>query len=367
MPVEFLPLGVTTLLATRHGTVRSAVTAVVEARGYSVADVLVTDAREDNQYGLPPGLVDELADGVAETGVDRVVVDGLLHPGQHYDLAAALPSVELLDRRDLYYAHLADGGNEAADIARPLRRTRLELRAAERHQREEATDGPSGESGRVADRERARDQLVADLEACQARQRRQVLESYEGVDAHVVVVGPLDIATTEAWAALTGDQAEDAVLRPATPRTTVIDVGPHEVAVSDTPGIVASQPEWYTVAVPGTMAALERADVVVVVEDDHSLDIDATVLRTQPAADGALEEWRNRLTTELQDALPTTRLAITLPYGAESLVSTLYDETTVESIEYGDKIEATVAVPARRAESIERRVEEAGGSVDDSG
>lgn len=369
MTVQFLHRTVTTILATRHGSVRPAVTATVEACGFSVADVLATEADEDNQYGLPPGLVDELADSVADTEVERVVVDGLLHPGQHYDLRDRLPPVALLDRRDCYYEHLADGGNEAAEIARDLRRKRLERRAAKRRQREGATDGPTGESGTVSALEHACDQLETDLEDCQNRRRRQVERSYEGVDAHAVVVGPVDAAPTEVWAALTGENTERPVLGPATPRTAVLEAGPHELAVTDTPGLVAGQPEWFTAAVPGTIAAVGRADVLVVADGDRSLtlaetDFDGTVLQTQPPGDGARTEWRDELTAEIQRALPTVALTITLPYGAESLVSTLYDETSVETIEYGEEITAVVAVPASQADGIERRVETAGGTVE---
>lgn len=369
MSVEPLRGDVTTLFATRHGSIRPAVAAVVEARGHSVADVLATEGAEDNQYGLPPGLVDRLADRVADIAADRVVVDGLLHSGQMYDLGEALPSVDLSDRRDQYYAHLADDGNEAARLAGDLRARRLERRAAERRQRDGATDGPTGESGAVADLERACDQLASDLEECQTDQRRRVETSYEAVDAHAVIVGPVGAATTAVWAALTEERAEPAVLRPATPETAVSEFGPHEVAVTDTPGLVAGQPEWYTAAVPQTMAAIERADILVVADDDEStLDIDeqtvdAAVLRTRPPTDGERSSWQTGLAAEIQQALPTVRLALTLPYGAESLVSELYDETSVESLEYGEEIEAVVTVPQGETESIARAVRQAGGTV----
>lgn len=361
-----------TVLATRHGSVCPAVEAIVATRDASVVDVLAVDADEDNQYHLPPELVDQLADCVDRTGAERVVVDGLVHSGQMYDLSHALPAVELLDRRDLYYERLAEGGNPAAETARELRLRRLERRTAKRRQRDSLTDGPTGESGTVAELDRDCDRLAASLESVQQRQRRQVETSYEDVDAHTVVVGPVDTATTAVWTALTGTQAESAVLRPATPRTAVADIGPHEVAVTDTPGVVAGQPEWFTAAVPGTMAVVERADILVVVKSDNhrpSLAIDdtafgGTMLWTQPPADGERASWRSQFREELAQTLPTVRLTLTLPYGAESVLSRLYDETTVESVAYGEEIEADVAVPAGRSDRIEQAVEQAGGTVE---
>ncbi len=362
----------TTVLATRHGSIRPAVEAVVAERELSVANVLAVDGDEDNQYHLPPALVDQLVDCVDRTEPQRVVVDGLLHAGQMYDLSHALPAVELLDRRDLYYEHLAEGGNPAAETARELRRRQIELRTERRRQRDGATTGPTGESGSVSELSDACDRLTASLESCQQRQRHQIKTSYEGVDARVVVVGPVGAPTTDGWCALTGERAESTVLRPATPRTAVADIGPHEVAVTDTPGFVAGQPEWFTAAVPGTMAAVERADILVVVESANhrpSLAIDdtafgGTVVWTQPPADGERASWRSQFRKEIAQALPTVRLTLTLPYGAESVLSRLYDETTVESVAYGEEIEADVAVPAGRSDRIEQAVEQAGGTVE---
>ena len=363
----------TALLATRHGSIRPAVAAIVDERGCSVADILATDADENGRYNLPPGLVERLAERVSETDAEVVVVDGLFHSGQRYDLADALPPVDVLDRRELYYESLANGGNEAAGIARDLRARQLERRAAKRAQRDGSTASPSGESGAVKELSDACDRLTAELEACQTRRRRQVETSYEDVDGHAVVVGPVDGATTEVWAALTETAVERAVLRPATPRTTILTLGPQEVAITDTPGLVAGQPAWYTEVIPRTMAAIRRADVLFVArsDDEQSLDIedtgfDGTVLRTRVPPEGDEQSWREQLRGELQQALPTVRLDISLPYGAESLLSRLYDETSVESVEYGEEIEAKVVVSARRADSIERAVEQAGGTVDQS-
>lgn len=363
----------TTVLATRHGSIRPAVEAVVAARELSVANVLAVDGDEDNQYHLPPGLVDQLADCVDRTGAERVVVDGLAHSGQMYDLGHAVPAVELLDRRDLYYEHLADGGNSAAETARELRRQQIEERAARRRQRNEATTGPTGESGSVSELSDACDRLTTSLDSCQQRQRRQVETSYESVDARVAVVGSVGAPTTDCWCALTGERAESTVLRPATPRTAVTDIGPHEVAVTDTAGFVPGRPEWFTAAVPGAIAAVECADLLVVIhstEAEPALGIDetefnGTVLQTNPPeTDAKRASWENQLVEKVQKALPTTRVALTLPYGAESLLSQLYDEATVESVEYGEHIEVLAAVPAGQSARVQRLVEDAGGTVE---
>jgi 50S ribosomal subunit-associated GTPase HflX len=362
----------TTALATRHGSLCPSVEAVAAALGLSVSAVVTTDAPEDNEFHLPPGTVDRVAERVTETEANRVVIDGIAHPGQMDDLGRALPPVDLADRRDLCYEWLAAGTNPAAETALALRKRRIERRTARRQQRDTQQTGPTGESGTVSDLDRACDQLATALETQQNQSRQRIETSYQGVDGRAVVVGPVGAATTTLWESLTESTGDGGVLGPAEPRTAVTTVGPAEVAVTDTPGLAGELPAWFTAAVPGTMAAIERADLLVVVTDADD-EFSPNTVRNATAFDGTVVTIQSpergqqvsQVTTELSRILPTTRLSVTLPYtdGAESLISRLYDEASVETVSYGERIEVEITVSETRRERIEGLIADEGGTT----
>jgi 50S ribosomal subunit-associated GTPase HflX len=254
------------LVASRAGTVRPWLEPAVAALGHEVVGTLVVDAPEHGEYHLPPGLVERLADRIEATDSGYLAIDGHVHPGQAADLLAALPPVVLRDRRGVAYERLAAGGNGAAATLLERQERRTERRQAANQSREAATEGPTGTAGRVEELERRCQRLDERLAERQAAAREAVETGYAVVDARVVLLGPPTAPTTPLWAELTGAEPRDGgPLAPAEPVTATARIGPHEVAVTDTPGAVEELPEWFAGSVPGTVAALERADVVVLV------------------------------------------------------------------------------------------------------
>ena len=351
----------TALVASRSGGVPDWFEATVAALGYDVTGTLSVDRPEHGRYNLPPGLVDRLAERARTADISLVAVDELLHPGQMVDLDGALP-VTVRDRRGVVWQRL--GG--VADDCLALRDCRLERRRAAGAERDSAGQAPSGGGGRVADLDRREQELRARRDECRGAARERVSTAYDGVDARVVLVGPPAARTTRLWAGLTDEPGDPSgPVHPPEPRTAVTTVGPHEVAVTDTPGLVEGLPAWYTDAVPGTIAALEAADVVVVVSEGErfrQLDerFEATVVSVREPVD--VEAVRARLAA----ALPSARVELTLPHGDETqaLVSWLYDTATVADITYGEGVTATVTVPVDRVTELERRVSRVGGGCE---
>ena len=367
------------LLATRHGSLTPGIEAVVSALGYEVADVLIADGPEDNQYHLPPGLVEELPNRIAETGAEYLAIDGVAHVGQMVDLQTALPSVTIRDRRGVVAERLAGGDNPAAAARLALRERQIELRRARRDQRGRSTAGPSGTSGTVSQLERACERQAETLANEQESLRRRVTDAYDGIGTHVVVVGQITAPTTTCWEALTGAQGDDGPLRPATPTTALTEIGPHAVAVTDTPGSIVGESEWLAEVMPGTAAAIERADILLAVGRPADGEIDAllpvgefegaVVQCPEPAnvgegtdSDGR-SDWREQISEAIRAALPTTQVAISLPYSDEghALVSTLHEETTVERVSYEDEIRLLVEMPDSAVEKLGRRIQELDG------
>lgn len=355
------------LVASREGAVAAGFEAVVSALGYEVTDVLTTDQAENNQYHLPPGLVERLRDRIAETEAEYIALDGIAHAGQMVDLGTALQAVTIRDRRGVTWERLAEGENPAAAARLALRERRIERRRAQRDQRAESTTGPSGTSGVVSELDQACERHAEMLNEQQAAQRRRATESYEGVDAHVTVVGPVSAPTTECWEAITGQVGETGPLRPATPTTALAEIGPHTVAVTDTPGLVAGENDWFADAVPGTVAAIERANVLLVV--GGSAEFDGVVVQCSELEEASgsepdrLDDWREQVIAEIQAQLPTARLAVALPYTDEghALVSTLHEEATVESVRYDEEIRLMIEIPESTIKRFGRQIERADG------
>jgi hypothetical protein len=344
--------------------------ALVAQRGCKRVETLVTDRPEDGQYYLAPGIVKRLEGRLA--GTDRnlsvLVVDGRVHPGQTVDLQTRIPSVTIRDRRELLWAHLGEE-NPVAETRFELRRASLARREAARTQRDGTTQSPTGTSGRLTARDQETQDLRATLEHRQNKARKRVQNSYNGVDGRVVLLGRIGAPTTDLWAGLTDTEvsATAAPGRPARPTTATAALGPHTLAVTDTPGVPGKDglPESLTEAVPGLEAALEQATCVLGVGESREglrsavrKQFDTTwrsLGSPTPAAAG----------DTLQAVLETAEFAVCLPYddGGHALVSELHDRATVHATEYDHSIYLRVEVPATATEHLRRRVAAVGGKT----
>lgn len=379
--------------------------AVVEALGHTVERRVRTERAEHNRYGVGPATVDEVAAAVAETDAAHVAVDDDLHPGQLADLADALPAATVRDRRGAITAALAAAGN-------PVAENRAEEWTLQVERRRLANEGRAAEGdaadGRIADTDRQRQALHEEYETLRAAARTQVETGHEDAGARVVLTRTLGADGT-AWSVLAGDdgsenpaQTDVTPLAPGTPATASVPVAAGTLALTAVPSLVAGLPEWYREAVPGAMAALGQADAVVVtvgsgasaaVVVDHLRAITEAPLIVWPRADrdtpdtgppegddpdvvnGDVPEGVTvaggsaaALREQVTGRLPTARLSVQLPYDddAHALVSWLHEHTHVADVDYDDTITATVVAFAAAADTVRRRVDAVGGTLDEA-
>ena len=362
----------TTVIASRQGSVTEWVPAVVSALGDTVVATHVTDAPEHNQYHLSEGLLEAVVDTVDRTGCTRIVVDGHLHPGQAVDFRARMPTVAVRDRRQVVYERLARA-NPVARTKAELERTRIALRAAQQQQRTGQTQSPDGTSGRVADFEQQCETLRSDLVDRRQTAHRRVETEHTYADTRIVILSRTGRPAALSRRTLRDDKQtphEPAVdgLEPARPETVRTQLGPRDVAVTDIPGVCWDDgiPEWFRTVVPGTVAVLERADVVLngQLATTRFVEHAAEQFDASPVLVESAE--RDALVAALEGVLPTIRLAVTLPYSddAQAAVSWLYDRSSVENITYDDHIEIAATVPQTAANEVTRRLEAAGGQVE---
>jgi GTP-binding protein HflX len=381
----------TTVLVFREGpdtTPRTpGIESLLSGLGDTVVERLWSDGPEHNRFHLRPESVEELSTAVEATDADCVAVDADLHPGQAADLLGALPPVTLRDRRRLVYDSLAAAGNSVAEACARRRALRVERRRlANRSRADPGTDVDA----RIADIDRRRDRLEADRTELSEDSRRAVERPHTGTSVRVVVAERL--GTCGPWQTLAdpGQPAADATpLAPGTPAVVPVSLDPGPVAVTVVPGLVDGFPAWYREAVPGTVATVAQAQVVVLGTDtvpavretlrELRAHTEASVLvvttRGQttdtfegdsPAVTVLRDPTPDRLSEAVVSVLPTDRLTVTLPYtdDAHALVAWLHDNAAVETVEYDDAIAVTATTLSDATAELRRRVDSLGGTVE---
>ena len=352
------------IVSGRAGRVTPWLPAVMESLGY-VFETVTTDAPEHGRYYIPPGVVNDVADRIAEGGVGLVVIDGDPHIGQLLDLADRLPSVSILDRAGAVWSSFA-AENPVADARLELREARLERLAAERRLRTESGRSPSGTASRVGDLERRCTDRRERVEDGIRRAEASIEREHRDADAYVVVLNLLG-ASPSIGRGLFFDDADGDPSPPMRAETTMGTLGPHRLAVTETPALPweGTLPEPFESVVPETIAALRRADFVVGHESGrapvvHLVDrFDARLIVVESATPMAVQE-------AIGAALPVSRLHLTLPHGdpAQATLSWLYEVGVVSDVSYGEAITATVTVSRSRTDAVMRRIREVGGRAD---
>lgn len=353
------------VLCSQSGEVTHGLRALVSAHGFDVT-TLTTSRPEDNRWYLSPATVERVERRIGEAEAPLLVVDGVMHPGQMADLQARLPSFVVRDRRGAVWNRLG-ASNPVAAARFELQQARVKRRNAASAQRSDAASGPTGTSGRLAAADQRVQRQRARLDGRQETARRRIQTSYTDTDGRLVVLGRVAAPTTDLWTGLTDDPGDTAAGRPAQPTTATTTIGPHTLAVTDTPGIPGDRgvPDWFDEAVPGVAAALEVATVVLGVGGrcgallsavDEQFDVSCRELASPDTAAA------RRM---LRDLLGTDSYAIQLPYSDAShgLVSELHDRGIVHEIEYEDAIYLHVEVSGTAGEELRRDVGAIGGEV----
>lgn len=349
-----------TLLVSQDGTVTPGLAAIVSAYRGEPVETRVREAPVDNTYYVSPGLLEEARDTLAAAEDPMLVVDGLVHPGQAVDLQERLSGGRLHDRRSVVWAHLA-AGNPVAETQLKLRRTAVAHRGAAAAGRGGGPASPSGTSGQTTALETRLDTLRETRDQRWATARDQAAESYADVDAHVVLVGRPEAPTGELWAGLTGGDPPEAVGRPAQPATGTTSVGPHTVAITNTPGIpgTGGVPDWLQAVLPRLEVALDRAALVLGVGTGSASLREAVETRVSAACLRLDRPTPEAARTAISEQLNRRRYRLRLPYTdpAHALLADLHDTGVVHDVTYGDAIVADVTVAAPAADSLTRRVE----------
>ncbi len=356
------------LIASQSGGVTPGLPALVTAGGGDSVATVVTERAEDGQYYLSPGTLEEVEQCASALDDDplTLVVDGTPHPGQLVDLQARLGSLTVVDRRRAVWEHLADT-NPVAEVRVALRQARLDRRRVANAQRDASTEDPSGTSGALDESETRLQRLRDALEREQESARRRVRTSYTDVDARVVLVGRVGAPTTALWATLTDQAATPAPGEPTRPRTATTNIGPHTLAVTDTPGVPGTDglPDWLTAVVPGLVTALAQARCALVVGGQHATLGQAVARRFGITCRSLDEATPAAAQTVVADCLGTVTYAVRLPYtdDAHALVSALHDEAAVSAVEYEDAIYLRLEASQAADSELRRRISAAGGDT----
>lgn len=356
------------VIASQSGEPTMGLREIVSASGHDIVDTVVTDRSEDNQYYLAPSTIDqvEACCPVSGTATPSLVVDGTVHPGQMVDLQTRLPAVTVHDRRDAVLKRLGET-NPTAATRFDLRRSWIACRAAARAQRDGAASAPSGTSGRLADHRQRCQQLRTKLDGQQQDDRRNIENAYTGVDGYVVLLGRGTASTTALWTGLTGAEASEAAGRPSQATTDMATVGPHTVAVTDTPSVIAPQglPEWFTDGVPSVDAALERADLVLCVGPGADGLVTAVSERFDGDHRGIDGSTPDAARAQIADALDTAEYVLRLPYDddAQALLSRLHETAAIADVTYQAEIVVRLKISRSVADTLTGRVEQVGGEA----
>lgn len=355
------------LIVSQSGRLTAGLSALVAAQEYEPVSTLVTDRPENGRHYLSPATITQIAQRTAGTnGEPLVVVDGVPHPGQLVDLRARLQSGTVVDKRRIVWERVAES-NPVAAARISLQDARLARRRAANAQRDAATEGPSGTSGRVAESDKRIHTLQDRLEQQQKTARRRVRTGHTAVDATVVLLGGVTAPTTPLWSELTGEAATAEVGLPAQPATAQTALGPHTVAVTDTPGVPGTDglPRWLEEVFPGLVAALEGATCVLGVGRTHEARLESVAGRFDVPYRSLDRAEAAAARTALDDLLPSVTYAVRLPYGddTQALVSELHDRAVVHATEYDDAIYVRIDVARTAMEELRRRVTAVGGEL----
>ncbi|NHN40363.1 GTPase HflX [Halorubellus sp. JP-L1] len=384
------------------------ITRLAEAAGFAVADAVTQRRREDPGTWIGRGKAEALAERARDLGVDVVVFDGGLDPGQYADLVDLLPDgVEPVDRYRLVLDVFADGtGDERAALQVEAARLSYVLPRLRRITKVSQLSKAVEKGNPILDVEARIDRIenqLADIAERAAERRESRRASGLGL---VAIAGYTNAGKTTLLHRLADDlsladaDAEHADLTDSTPiedrlfvtletitrQGTLDDL---DVAYTDTVGFVDALPHDLVESFSATIDEAASADVTLLVVDATddperlrekvSTSVDAMgdtegpvvgVLNKVDAVDGqtASAERRDtlaefvddvvavsalegtgveRLEERVREALPTETATLSLPNDGDGhrLLSWLHDHASVDAVEYGSTV--TVRLSAR--------------------
>jgi GTP-binding protein HflX len=297
---------------------------LAETAGYEVVETVTQRRAEDPTYHVGPGKAEELAERVAATDADAVLIDGRVTPQQAYHLEELCPrSTRVLGRYRLVLEIFADRATdrvaqlqvELAELRYERKRVRAALKLEEDAANERRTLGEfeANEQGQIKHIDERIEALEADLESTRAvvEQRRERRRE-AGFD-HVAVAGYTNagkstllrrLADEERLDAADGESAggdtighgdiaervtvEDRLFETLETTTRRATIRGRRVLLTDTVGVVSDLPHWLVRSFRSTLRAVETADAVLLVLD-ASADGDRFETRLETAIETLTE------------------------------------------------------------------------------
>ncbi|MEF8812289.1 MAG: GTPase HflX [Halovenus sp.] len=389
---------------------------LTEAAGARVVGEVTQSRARDPGTELGAGKVARLADMVAETGADTVVVDGDLTPGQTVTLEDET-GTRVVDRHRVVLEIFArQARTRRAQLQVELARLQYRLPRV----RERADEGALNrrtEKGtryydlrdRIDELERKLDDLPAADEQFRERRRQQgfdlvAIAGYTNAGKSTLLrrlADEMDLEQDEHEDIEATAAAEDRLFKTLETTTRRATLAGRPVLLTDTVGFLDDLPHWLVESFRGTLTEVETADAVLLVADiaqptdqlrrklevvHGTLGADAPpVVTVFNKADLVPAETRNRrceavadlapdpvvvsaregplagLEDRVIDALPSlerTELTLPLTDGAMSLVSRIHEESTGVEVTYGsDRVVVAFAAKPATADRLCARAE----------
>ena len=248
---------------------------------------------EDAAYMFGEGKVEEIADVVARTGAEAVVVDNQVGPYQTYNIGGKLPTgVEVVDRFTLILEIFGQRANtRTAQLQVELAELRYELPRAEAKASLAKRDERPGFMG-LGEYDESREQdikaQIADIRdeldrTVETEERRREKRRASGFDL-VALAGYTNAGKSTLLRRLAADhdvdeneelhpdldrtaESEDRLFTTLGTTTRRAEVGPREVLVTDTVGFVSDLPHWLVDSFRSTLDSVYHADLVLLVVD----------------------------------------------------------------------------------------------------
>ncbi len=393
---------------------------LASAANYAVVDELTQRRTEDATYNIGPGKAKELARRAAASGVDAVLFDTELTPGQFRDLVSLLPDgTVVIDRYRLVLDIFEQGtGGKAARLQVELAKLRYELpRVRETEERTHMQRAAETGSRLVDIEKRIRTvENKLDRVATRAAERRAdrrkagfglvAIAGYTNAGKSTLLhrlADDLSIADLDSGHADLDGEAEvaDRLFKTLETTTRRGTVGGQPVLLTDTVGLIERLPHDLVASFSATLGAVADSDVgLLVVDASDSLEalqeklrvsltdlqspgrLVAVLNKTDLLGDDEVAERREalaeqsaidtvvpvsategtgveRLRSVVADGLPTRAVAFDLPNDGttQSFLAWAHDHGRVETTYEGDRVRVRFVARPTVVERANSRVE----------
>ncbi|UUX93390.1 GTPase HflX [Methanoplanus endosymbiosus] len=365
---------------------------LAHAAGYMVVGTFVQSKKPDRNYQIGRGKVDELAEFVESLDAEKVIFNNQLSVTQIYNISETC-KCEVMDRLQLILEiFAARATTKRAKLQVEIAKLRYELpkvKSIVSMQKKDEKQGFMGlgsyENSHEQDIRKRITRIRAELQQGSGSESQRIFRHERGFSL-VALAGYTNAGKSTLFQSLVKEETivKDMLFTTLSPTTRSLTVNSRKMLLTDTVGFIEDLPHWMVDAFRSTLDEIFLADVILLVVDiSDPMDIIRQKLavshdifreRTEGAVivtalnkadllpDEELQEkvevissltpapvmisaksgeGLNELKQRLYEKLPEwEHCKISIPVSEESIsmVSWLYDESVVHTIEYGDSI-----------------------------